>query len=108
MEMVRSLIDDQAGVEPIEMSEDVLRTAAEIRALTRLKTPDALVVGSAVVSGSEVIVGNDRRFDVLNAVPDVKLFVIGNRPRSMPRYLHLDDFVDDGDPHGAKVEERHG
>ena len=40
----------------------VSREAARIRALTGLRTADALVMATAVVSGASVVVGNDERW----------------------------------------------
>jgi len=45
---------------PIDYS--VSREAARIRALTELRTADALVMATAVVSGASVVVGNDERW----------------------------------------------
>jgi hypothetical protein len=67
--------------------------AAEIRAHTRLKTPDAIVVASAVASGCQAIVGNDKRFRDLEGLRGTRFLAAGSRPIEMPDYLHLEDFV---------------
>ena len=41
---------------------EVAREAARVRGLTRLRTPDALVIATAVVSGAAMVVGNDERW----------------------------------------------
>lgn len=43
-----------------EVSRDVARLAASIRALTRLRSPDALVLATALVAGATAFVTNDR------------------------------------------------
>ncbi|OGN87600.1 MAG: hypothetical protein A2X23_02440 [Chloroflexi bacterium GWC2_73_18] len=43
---------------------EVAREAARIRAATGLRTPDALILATAVVSGIELVVANDDRWRV--------------------------------------------
>jgi predicted nucleic acid-binding protein len=44
----------------IDVTYEVAREAARIRALTDLAMPDALIVGSASVTGTAIVVTNDR------------------------------------------------
>ena len=91
---VMTLVEGTPGVRTVPLSRDVLVTAAEVRALTNLKTPDSLVAASALVHGCDAIVGNDRAFGRLAEVSSQEwtMFDVGARP--VPTYIHLDDFVD--------------
>jgi predicted nucleic acid-binding protein len=91
---VRRLIERIPGVTNVDISEDVLLAAAAIRATTKLKTPDALVAGSALVRQSDVIVGNDKGFAALEAVPRLGIWGAAKVYR-MPRYIHMNDYLDD-------------
>jgi predicted nucleic acid-binding protein len=46
----------------LDVTLDIANQAATIRALTRLSMPDALLVGTALLSGCEAIVTNDREW----------------------------------------------
>jgi predicted nucleic acid-binding protein len=96
MALVRGLTHEQPGVQTVSITEQVLLAAASIRAMTGLKTPDALVAGSATNGRSEAIIGNDRRFDVLNELDGVELLTAGRKRLPVPAYIHIDDFVDKG------------
>ncbi len=82
------------GVIARDVPEEVLLTAAEIRAMTRLKTPDALVVGSAIANRCDGIIGNDKQFRGLNTVQNVR-FITAPQIKKMPRYIHIDDYMED-------------
>lgn len=94
MSLIRGLTHEQPGVRTAAISEQVLLAAAAVRAITGLKTPDALVAGSATVGESDIVLGNDRRFDVLNALDGIELLTVSRRKLPVPRYVHIDDFVD--------------
>ena len=49
------------GLRMVELDRSILRTAAEIRAATGAKTPDALQLAGAVSAGCTAILTNDRR-----------------------------------------------
>ena len=53
------------GVKLIPLDLALLRTAAHLRAGTRLKTPDALQIASAILGGCSVYVTNDHRIPSL-------------------------------------------
>jgi len=44
----------------VEVDYDVAREAARIRAVVGIRTPDALIVATAIVRGTDIIVTNDR------------------------------------------------
>jgi predicted nucleic acid-binding protein len=46
----------------VEVDFEIAQQAANVRALTRLMLPDALIVGTALLSGCEAIVTNDREW----------------------------------------------
>ena len=81
---IRRLIG-QPGVRPTPITEEVLMKAAEVRAETMMKAPDALVAASAIMHGSELIIGNDgdfKHFEGLSA-----------RTRGLPQFIRIDDYV---------------
>jgi hypothetical protein len=94
MATIRGLTHEQPGIETKDISEQVLIVSASIRALTGLQTPDALVAGSATVHRSDALIGNDRRFDVLNEFADVELLSAARATLPLPRYIHIDDYVE--------------
>jgi predicted nucleic acid-binding protein len=56
--VVETFLRHFANLEIVEMGYDVARTAAEVRATTGLKTPDATFVATALLRGG-LIVAND-------------------------------------------------
>lgn len=89
---VEKFVLSEPGIRTTSISRRVLMAAAEVRALTGLKVPDALVVGAAIAGPCGAIVGNDDRFKRLDSIGTVKSLVSGGVLR-MPRYLHLDDYA---------------
>lgn len=59
------------------MSSDIAQGAAQVRASTSLKAPDAIIAATAAADRCDVIIGNDRAFARNSALP----------------YLVLDDFA---------------
>lgn len=55
------LLTERAGLNIIAISREVLITAALIRAENAVKTPDAIHIATAVISGCEAIATADRR-----------------------------------------------
>ena len=41
------------------MSYEIAREAARIRSVTELRTPDALIIATAVVTAADIVVSND-------------------------------------------------
>jgi uncharacterized protein len=54
---------DQVMTERVSLTSDVMDVAAEIRARFRFKTPDAIHLAAATVSGCDVFLTNDHRLD---------------------------------------------
>jgi predicted nucleic acid-binding protein len=90
---ILDLAHRRRGVEAAAISEEVLTTSSEIRAVTKLKMMDAIIVASAAVHGCQAIVGNDEGFAVINRFDVVPALAARRTPLPMPKYLHLDDFV---------------
>ncbi len=68
------------SVEPVTF--EIAREAARIRAATAIRTPDALILATATVIGSEFVVANDDRW--LGAIDRAGLAV---------RLCHLEAFI---------------
>ena len=49
-----------AEIRLVDVSYDIARAGARIRAATGLRTPDALIVATALVTGIDILVTNDR------------------------------------------------
>jgi predicted nucleic acid-binding protein len=92
LQVALSLTKQQAGVALQQVTETILMAAAQIRAITSLLAPDALVVASAAIHGSSAVVSNDKAFKDIDGISMLKLPLAGLRPISMPAYIHLDDF----------------
>lgn len=92
LEIVMKLAKRQLGVRTMPVTERVLVTAAQVKAATRLKTPDALVVASAALSGCAAVISNDRGFEVLDKVSTIRLASAGGGMLKLPRYIQVDDF----------------
>ncbi|MCH7698015.1 MAG: PIN domain-containing protein [Chloroflexi bacterium] len=78
VERVRALMDAQ-GFNVVPLDREIARAAAGVRAESGLRLPDAAVVATAMVTGCDVIVGNDAR--------------CAKRVKEIP-YLLLDDLVE--------------
>ena len=59
LKMVHAFILEFPNLHLIQVDLPVALQAANVRALTRLALPDALLVGTAILSGCEAIVTND-------------------------------------------------
>ena len=94
LKRVRELVFEKPGLQRAPISEQMLLVSAELRAMTDLRVPDALMVGSALVAGCEAIVGNDKNFRRLEGFGNVSLLSMRGRNARFPRYIHLDDYID--------------
>lgn len=80
VERVRALLDAQ-GISVVALDREIAQAAAGIRAKSGLRLPDAAIVATALVTGCDVIVGNDAR--------------CAKRVKEIP-YVLLDDLVRSG------------
>lgn len=58
------------GIQVADISRDQLRAAAQLRAVTGVKTPDALQLAAALAAECKTYVTNDRR---LPAIPGIRV-----------------------------------
>jgi predicted nucleic acid-binding protein len=59
------LLTTSRGVRMVDVTRDELRAAAQLRAATGVKTPDALQLAAALAGGCRTFVTNDRRLPPL-------------------------------------------
>jgi len=64
------ILTDSRGLELVAIDLELLRAAAHVRAVTRVKTPDALQIASAQSAGCRVFVTNDNR---LPSIPGFRI-----------------------------------
>jgi predicted nucleic acid-binding protein len=72
-ERYESLLTQSRGVRLVDVNRDQLRAAAQLRAATGVKTPDALQVVSALSAGCRALVTNDRKLPAVPGLPIVQL-----------------------------------
>ena len=69
-ERYEALLTRGRGIQLVDLSHDQLRAAAQLRAATGVKTPDALQLVAAIGAGCATFVTNDRR---LPAIPGLRI-----------------------------------
>lgn len=69
------LLTRSRGIRLTELSRDQLRAAAQLRAATGVKTPDALHLVSALTTGCKTFLTNDRR---LPRVPGLRVIQLSS------------------------------
>jgi predicted nucleic acid-binding protein len=69
------LLTGSRGVRLIDVTHDQLRAAAQLRALTGVKTADALQLVAALASGCKAFITNDRR---LPSVPGLRILQLSS------------------------------
>ena len=69
-ERYEALLTRSRGIQLVGLSHDQLRAAAQLRAATGVKTPDALQLVAAIGSGCKTFLTNDRR---LPSVPGLRV-----------------------------------
>ena len=60
-ERYENLLTRSSGIRIVDLTRDQLRTAAQLRAATAVRTPDALQLAAAITSGCTSFITNDRR-----------------------------------------------
>jgi len=65
-----ALLTRGRGIQLVDLTHDQLRAAAQLRALTGVKAPDALQLVAAISAGCHTFLTNDRR---LPAIPGLKI-----------------------------------
>jgi predicted nucleic acid-binding protein len=74
-EQYEALLTRSRGIRLVELSRDQLRAAAQLRAATRVKTPDALQLVAAIGAGCTTFLTNNRR---LPLVPGLRILELGS------------------------------
>ncbi len=74
-ERYEALLTRSRGIRMVELTRDLLRLAAQLRAATGAATPDALQLAAALGAGCSAFVTNDRR---LPAVPGLRIAQLGS------------------------------
>jgi predicted nucleic acid-binding protein len=69
------LLTRSRGVRMVDLTRDQLRAAAQLRAMTGAKTPDALQLAAALSTGCRTFVTNDRD---LPAVPGLQIIQLSS------------------------------
>jgi len=72
-ERYEALLTRGRGVRLVDLSHDHLRAAAQLRAATGVKTPDAIQLVAAIGAGCTTFVTNDRRLPSIPGLRIVKL-----------------------------------
>ena len=70
-----ALLTRGRGVGLVDISREQLRAAAQLRAATGVKTPDALQIVAAISSGCRSFVTNDRR---LPSIPGLRIIELAS------------------------------
>jgi predicted nucleic acid-binding protein len=70
VERYETLLSRSEGLQLIDLDRDFLRSVAQVRAVTRAKTPDAMQLAAALAAGCPVFLTNDNR---IPAVPGLRL-----------------------------------
>ena len=84
--------EEHAGIRTSSISRGVVMATGQVRAITRFKLPDALIIGTAAAVGAELIIGNDSKFARLNSMRNMEILSDGYA-RRLPAFLRLDDYV---------------
>lgn len=74
-ERYEALLTRSRGIRLVDLSHDQLRAAAQLRAATGVKTPDALQLVAAIGGGCTAFLTNDRR---LPSVPGLRVVDIAS------------------------------
>jgi predicted nucleic acid-binding protein len=68
-----ALLTRSRGIRTVEVTRDQLRAAAQPRAATGVRTPDALQLVAAIASGCSTFLTNGRRMPVIPGVRVIQL-----------------------------------
>jgi predicted nucleic acid-binding protein len=68
-----TLLTRSRGIRLVDLSREQLRTAAELRAIVGVKTPDALQLAAALSMGCTAFVTNDRRIPAVSGIRVLQL-----------------------------------
>lgn len=78
-----SLLTHSRGLKLVHLDLALLRAAAHLRAVTRMKTPDAIQLAAALSEGCVTFLANDHRYPQLPGIRILQLDdYLGERPAS--------------------------
>ena len=69
----RNIVMNTQNISPIIINADIAIKATELRAKYNLKTPDALHLATAIVSGADAFLTNDKGF---KRVTDINILIL--------------------------------
>lgn len=69
-ERYEAALTQSRGLQCLDIDRDVLRAAAQLRAATRMRTPDAIQLATCLAAGCSAFVTNDRR---LRSLPSLRV-----------------------------------
>lgn len=72
-ERYEALLTRSRGLHMLDLSPELLRAAAQLRAVTGIKTPGALQIAAALSAGCKAFVTNDRR---IPSIPGLRILQI--------------------------------
>ncbi len=78
-ERYEALLTRSRGVELVALTHQQLRAAAQLRAATGVKTPDALQLAAAIGAGCRAFVTNDRRLPSFPGLAVIQLSSYADR-----------------------------
>ena len=87
-ERYEALLTKSRGVRLIDLGRDQLRSAAQLRAVTGVRTPDAIQLTSALRADCRVFLTNDRR---LPAIPGLRVLQLSSYVGSPARRRSASD-----------------
>jgi predicted nucleic acid-binding protein len=70
------LLTRSRGVRLVELTRDQLRAAAQLRAASGAKTPDALQIVAAMSAGCRTLVTDDRRMPQISGLRIIQLSTV--------------------------------
>ena len=92
--IIEEFVIEASGEAPQPISVEELELAAQIRAITGMKPPDALVVAAAAVHGCDLLIGNDKDFNRLERAGELEVARRGMPPLRLPRFVRLDEYTE--------------
>lgn len=73
-----ALLTRSRGIRLVELTRDQLRAAAQLRAATGARTPDALQLAAAIGAGCSTLLTNDRRLPAVPGLHVIRLASYAN------------------------------
>lgn len=93
VETVLELTEQHPNISVVGISRPVVMAAAAIRAQTRLKVPDAIVLATGVVERCDATIGNDADCQQATLSLGNLRVMTQDALLTAPAYLRLDDFA---------------